>query len=200
MLSCWMYTELMPSAEGSIILKQNGVNIGQSLILCDSAMHLLGLFVKHQEENLNVVYQQTWGSLTTLTKAVGSILCADCAVHRDVWVFLVMAVLLPRCVEWARGGRAGLRGLLAVCWSIPYSVFPAHTRKSESEIVPLGWKVTSSPTSNKPPLYDWYLGQSSSHFLSTCQNEESWNTLSTVGVQQDWLGYWYWQTARQARH
>lgn len=170
MLTCWMYTELMPTAEGSIILKQNGVNIGRILILCDSPMHLLGLFVKHQEENLNVVYQHTWGSLTTLTKAVGSVLCADCAVHKDVWVFLVMAVLLPRCVEWAGGGRAGLRGLLAVCWSTPYSVFPAHTRESESEIVPLGWKVMSSPTSNKPPLCDWYLGRSSSGYTSTLQS------------------------------
>lgn len=58
---------------------------------------------------------------------------------------------------------------LAFCWSIPYSVSLAHTREWAGDR-PLGWKVMSSPTSNKPPLDDWYLGQSGSSYTPTQQS------------------------------
>lgn len=117
----------------------------------------------------------------TLTKAVGSVLCADCAMHQDVWVLLVIAVLYCSPDVLNEQEEEGLvsGGLLAVCRSIQYSVSPAHTRQSEKEIGPLGWKVTSSPTSNKPPLDDWYLGRSSSAYTPTQQSLP--RTLSDEG-------------------
>lgn len=60
-------------------------------------------------------------------------------------------------------------GPLTFCWSNPYSVSLAHTREWEG-YRPLGWKVMSSPTSNKPPLDDWYLGPSSSSYTPTQQS------------------------------
>lgn len=41
-------------------------------------------------------------------------------------------------------------------WLCPWHNFPtSHERESEREPGPVGWKVPSSPTSQKPPLDDW---------------------------------------------
>lgn len=130
---------------------------------------------------------------------------------KQAWLFKrALCSVTDRCMSWGNMFKAPGGELIVVhmwsetgcmisslCWlsetrkaclsgsvhrSVPDIIPPLHMRESEREPGPVGWKVTSSPTPQKPPLDDWLyrsVRQAAtfphrSDFLRATQREGCW--------------------------
>lgn len=147
---------------------------------------------------------------------------------KQVWLFKrALYSVRDRCMSWDNMFKApgvvhmwsetGWLYLLisSLCWlsetrkacltgsvhrSVPDIISPLHMRESEREPGPVGWKVTSSPTSQNPALDDWLyrsVRQAAtfphhSDFLRATQGEGYW-LYGAVSARQEGLCLCKWQ-------
>lgn len=161
-----------------------------------------------RKKNLNVVYQQIWGRPTAPTKAVGPFFVLTMLVTRMFAFSSRSLCCSPDVLNEQEEEGLVSQGLLAVCWSIPYSVSTVHRSESEREKSAFG--LTGNVLSHvQQTSARWLISGSVQQRLHSHPAVTSSLALRTKVAGKHWvqcvfsridLVNWYCQTARQAWH